>query len=131
MDQEKRFADWFTHQYLRWQLQQGGRRTTIEFGEWLGIKQATISNYMTGKRLPRGETVDQLAGKLGAVVYDVLGLARPDTHLQAITRAWDYLTDLDKLELLEQVQEMLNAHPEAESPDLQVVLEKIAEAMKA
>lgn len=73
-----KFSDWLTQKYLDWQQSSGERKTISQFAEWLGVRQPTLSEWMSGKYIPRGsKNVSSLAGKLGDDVYEVLGFPRP------------------------------------------------------
>lgn len=85
------FRQWIENKYLQWQSNQGGRRTVMQFAEYLQLSQQTVSNWLNGTRQPTGENIRKIAEKLGLEVYDVLGLQRPNPVLHYITKHWDDL----------------------------------------
>jgi transcriptional regulator with XRE-family HTH domain len=89
------FKTWLQKQYLTWQANKGELKTLVEFGDWLGVEQPTLSKWMNGKTKPRGASVMRLALRLGDEVYAVLGVEKPkhDGRLQAINEWWDALTE--------------------------------------
>lgn len=97
---------WLDQKFLDWQQEQGGSRTLIEFADWLGIKQPTLSHYMTGRRTPNGKAAMILGAKLGWEIFDLLGWQRPDPVLQRIAQIWDNITDEQQKELAEMAQRM-------------------------
>ena len=70
-------GEWFTRCYLEWQRSERERKTVEEFAEFVGVKRGTMNQWMNGARRPKGAYVKIVADKLGAEIYDLLGLARP------------------------------------------------------
>jgi len=72
-------AAWLMKKYLQWQQKEGELKNINEFAEHLGVSQPTLSMWLGGSHLPSKHSADLLAAKLGPEIYDLLGLARPDT----------------------------------------------------
>jgi len=85
-------GQWLDHQFLQWQISQGGSKTIVEFAEHLGVSRDALYKWMNGKRAPDLEYVEKLADKLGPEIYDLIGLPRPNEQLQRIRHAWDDLS---------------------------------------
>jgi len=98
------FRQWFEFQYLEWQRNQGGRKTVMQFAEYLGTSQQTVSNWLNGSREPMGDNIRKIADRLGLEVYDVLGLDRPDPMLHYIQKHWDKLPIEVQHEILEKAE---------------------------
>ena len=91
-DRDNLFGRWLRLQHLAWQAQQGTRRTIADFAAFLEVSRDTLNNWLTGRRVPRGASVDRLAAKLGAEVYERLGLVRPDEKLRRLIQLWGRMT---------------------------------------
>ncbi len=94
-----KFAQYLELKFIEWQRQQGGRKTVLDFSNYLGIAQTTASQYMNGNRIPQGESVNKLARILGIEIYDSLDLPRPDEDLFYIEKEWDQLDDKTRQQL--------------------------------
>jgi len=90
------FRQFLEMKYLEWQKDSGGRKTVLEFANYLGVSQQTVSNWWNGERLPQGDNIHKIALKLGLEVYDVLELARPDPDLFYIQQQWESLTEKER-----------------------------------
>jgi len=95
------FRQWLELKFLEWQRNQGGRKTVLQFAEFLGVSQQAASSWMNGTRLPQGDYLRKLADKLGLEVYDVLGLERPDPFLHYFIKHWEKLPEEAQDALLE------------------------------
>lgn len=98
------FRQFLEVKYLEWQRESGGRKTVLEFANYLGVKQQTVSNWWNGERLPQGENIHKLALKLGMEVYDVLGLDRPDADLHYVQQQWENLTPEERRAIRQQTE---------------------------
>ena len=98
------FRQWIEMKYLEWQRSQGGRKTVLEFAEYLDVSQQTVSNWMNATRQPQGDNIRKLSEELGLEVYDVLGLDRPDPDLHYIQKTWDDLTPKERAAIREQAE---------------------------
>lgn len=72
------FSDWLFDKFSEWEKTSGKRRRSVaEFSRYLGVKQPTLARWIIGDSIPKGDSVNLLADKLGPEVYDQLGLPRP------------------------------------------------------
>lgn len=101
------FDTWLEEQYLLWQQRQGKRTSLAQFAKYLGISAALLSHYMNGIRKPSEENVKKLADRLNPDIYDILGLQKPDSKLQFISRNWDRLSAQQQESLLEGMERYL------------------------
>lgn len=75
--------------FLAWQEEQGGRRTSKQFAEHIGIGEITFNHVFTGRRPPGKKMVVLLAEFFNDPrFYDVTGMARNDPSLQYVQRNW-------------------------------------------
>ena len=72
-------ATWLTKKFLEWQLIQGRSVNQAEFADYLGVEPSTYSTWINTDQPPGKHSADLIAAKLGPEIYDLLGLARPDT----------------------------------------------------
>lgn len=72
--------DWLSRKFLEWEREQGSRKTAVEFAEYLGVSQPSLSSWMSGRYAPKGKNLSRLAEKLGYDIYDALGLPRPTSN---------------------------------------------------
>ena len=86
-------GQWLDHQFLQWQIAQGGSKTVVEFAEYLGVSRDALYKWMNGKRVPDFEYVERLADKLGPEIYGLVGLPRPDEQLHRIRQSWEDLSE--------------------------------------
>lgn len=101
------FADFLEKQFLRWQQEQGKRKTLDEFADHLHVSRPILSLWLSGKRKPGAENVRGLALVLGLEVYDVLGLPRPDADLHYLTTHWDEIPPAERKAIREQAERYL------------------------
>jgi len=70
-------AEWLNAKFLEWERNEGKRKTMVQFAEYLGVAQPSLSAWATGKYVPKGQNLAKIAEKLGYEIYDVLGISRP------------------------------------------------------
>jgi transcriptional regulator with XRE-family HTH domain len=72
------FQKWLLQKYLDWQAEQGRPRTEVDFAEYLGVKQQSLSAWLRGYYAPKGYlAVKALVAKYGREVYTALGAETP------------------------------------------------------
>ena len=95
------FSIWLNECFLQWQKERGKRKTIVEWAEWLGVEQPTLSRWLNGSNKPRGASVTRLALKLGTEVYEVLGVKpKNGANDWVIADYWKRLNDETKKEIL-------------------------------
>lgn len=70
-------SEWLNIKFLDWQRSAGKRKTIAEFASFLGVTQASLSDWLRGKYDPKGKNLGKIANKLGYEIYDILGIPRP------------------------------------------------------
>jgi transcriptional regulator with XRE-family HTH domain len=70
-------SKWLNGKFFDWQRAEGGRRTITDFAAYLGVSQASLSEWLRGKYDPKGQNISRIAEKLGYEIYDALGMSRP------------------------------------------------------
>lgn len=99
-------GQWLNHQFLLWQLNQGGRQTVGEFAKYLGVSRDALYKWINGQRVPDLECVEKLADKLGPEVYALVGLPLPNQQLLRIKRSWEDLSEAEQEAFAAEVERM-------------------------
>ena len=73
--------------FIEWEQAQPRRQSFSAFARYLGIRQTTFSQWITGNGIPSYEKAMILAQKLSDEVYDVTGYARPGDSVPPEVRA--------------------------------------------
>ncbi len=79
------------------------------FAAWMGVPPTSLSTWMSGQRLPLGNNVDSIAGKLGPEIYNILDVPPripKDKQLLKIATNWHKLTDNQQAQLCEWVENL-------------------------
>jgi transcriptional regulator with XRE-family HTH domain len=79
------FKDWINQKFIEWEKTQGRSQSYYAFARYLEVSQSGLSQWMTGSSAPGGDDLLNLSSKLGAEIYDVLGLPRPNAEAQRVT----------------------------------------------
>lgn len=70
-----RWAAYIKREKRAWENREyaGGEKDWYEFAKWLGVDEITLSHWKNARRYPQdSETLDRLAVKLGAGVYEAV-----------------------------------------------------------
>lgn len=70
-------SDWLHLKFLEWERSEGKRKTMTQFAKYLEVSQVSLSDWLNGKYLPKGQNIGKIANKLGYEIYDILGISRP------------------------------------------------------
>lgn len=87
------------NRFLEWEKGTGQRQSYSAFARYLGVKQSTLSQWLTGNYPPNIEHVRILAEKLGSDIYSVMGLGVNDPRLQELQKAYDAIPESNRSEL--------------------------------
>lgn len=74
--------DWLNAKFVEWEKAQGHKQSYYAFARYLEVSQSGLAQWMVGNGAPGGDDLLNIANKLGADVYDVLGLPRPNAEVQ-------------------------------------------------
>jgi transcriptional regulator with XRE-family HTH domain len=74
-------SKWIMKKFLEYKSIQERDVTQAEFAEYLGVSESTVSQWINKVQPPDKHSADLIAPKLGPEIYDLLGMARPDTIL--------------------------------------------------
>lgn len=102
------FSILLERKFLEWQIEIGERKSQAEFARLLGVSRSAVTMWMNGTHLPDIESAKKLATFLGPEIFDLLGLPRPDPHLQKINQIWEHIPP-DKQQKLAQDAERYEA----------------------
>ncbi len=98
------FPDFLERQYLKWQHEQGKRKTLDDFAIFLGISRPLLSMWMNGARRPGTENIDLLVKIFGLETYDALELPRPNPYLEKISEIFEQLSPEHQRQLAEDAE---------------------------
>ncbi len=77
--------DWLNQKFVEWERAQGHKQSYYAFARYLEVSQSGLGQWMIGNGVPSGDDLLNIAKKLGAEVYDILGLPRPNAEVQRLT----------------------------------------------
>ncbi len=63
---------WLQEKYEDWRHQKGVRKTITEFAAYIGINEANMLDYMSGKEVPKGSNLAKIAGMMGFDIYETV-----------------------------------------------------------
>lgn len=72
-DKKAKFREWFIRRWGEWDASTGRRSTQQEIADYLGVSRSAVAQYVSGRQVPEGDNLRQIARRLGADVYMVLG----------------------------------------------------------
>lgn len=93
MEPKSKFANLLEQKYLKWQIDQGQRKTLDEFASYIGISRPLVSMWMTDKQTPGEKMIARLVSLFGQEIYDSLDIPRPDPLLYEINEKWSTFSD--------------------------------------
>jgi hypothetical protein len=103
-ERKKKFAAFLKAEYHKWASNEPGNATQTDFAKHLLVTQASFSNWINEVRPPDRDNLDQLATKLGPVVYDIWEVPRHmpnDRIARTVFSRWHKLSDSQKRHLEE------------------------------
>ncbi len=77
--------DWLNQKFVEWERAQGHKQSYYAFSRYLDVSQSGLGQWMIGGGVPSGDDLLNIANKLGAEIYDILGLPRPNAEVQRLT----------------------------------------------
>lgn len=113
--------DWLNQKFTEWEQSQGHKQSYYAFARYLEVSQSGLAQWMTGSAVPGAEDLAAIAGKLGADIYDFMGLPRPSTEMQRFTLSFASLPADIRLHMMSAIveagAELRQARLRPESPD--------------
>lgn len=76
VDMKTNFGEKLNEYRSRWMDRNGKNKNA--FAKWLGLNPNTVNSWINGGYVPRGEFLDDLAKKIGPIVYEWAGRLNPD-----------------------------------------------------
>ena len=107
--------EFLQHSFAEYVAEKRRRVSLAEWARYLGVSNASLSQWMNGNREPTGDNVHLLAAKLGVKVYDLLGVPRllPDNpSLVYITENWYSLSKDQQDEIMKMMEDYTNEETE-------------------
>ena len=90
-------------EFYNWSRRTGGIQSQSDFARWLGVSDASLSNWISKKRLPAGGNLVQLNRKLGNEVNRIMGfpyLMPSNPDLEWIVDNWHCLDEQGQQEVI-------------------------------
>lgn len=78
----------------------------VDLADWFGIEQSLFNHYYLGRRQPSRENAEKLAAKAGPIVFDIMGLARPDNRLAEMRAEYDTVPEQARDDYLEEIKKL-------------------------
>jgi len=103
MAEKTPLANWLEGKYIEWLRREGGRRTIIEFADYLDVNRSLLSYWMNGSREPSDDNLLKIALKLGYEIYDVLGKKRPNPLHVYANRNWNIVPQKVQRQLVQTI----------------------------
>ena len=96
-------SKFLVEEFYNWSRRTGGIQSQSDFARWLGVSDASLSNWISKKRLPAGGNLVQLNRKLGNEVNRIMGFPylMPDNpDLEWIVDNWHCLDEQGQQEVI-------------------------------
>ncbi len=77
--------DWLNQKFVEWEKAQGHKQSYYAFARYLEVSQSGLAQWMIGAGVPSGDDLLNIANKMGAEIYDIIGLPRPNADVQRLT----------------------------------------------
>lgn len=85
------YQEWLDQKYAKWERTQAGRQTYYNFARYLDVNHTDLTQWISGTARPAGDDLAKIAGKLGDEIYDLLGVANPDSQFPRMAAAFNSL----------------------------------------
>ena len=99
-----KLPDFLKKKYIEWQCTLGHKKTLEEYAEYLKVNRPLLSFWMSGRRIPNTDNLENIALILGDEVFDTLGLPRPNPNLQKIKRLWKFIPEDVQIKLTKEAE---------------------------
>ena len=96
------FPQFLVRKFREWEISTKRKQSVSSFARYLGVKQPSLSRWMTGDNPPDLEHIQKLAAKLGPEIYEILGFEKPEHAV----KEWQALYDLAPPDLRDELLEM-------------------------
>jgi len=83
-------AEWLNTKFLEWEQAEKKRKTLGQFAEYLGVSRISLSDWLSGKYVPKVQNLGRIAEKLGYEIYDIMGMPRPMPVCILITKIMNF-----------------------------------------
>lgn len=95
----KATQNWLEQKFIEWRnAQPRGKDSVVAFAAYLGVSRNSLNNWLNRGQTPDLSSVVLLA-RLGAEIYDLMGMPRPDPKLQRLIEVWGQLSDEARAEI--------------------------------
>ena|SRR3989304_2647061 len=108
-EKQERLMKFLDKKYLEFCQQVGRVASQSAFAKYVGISSASMSQYMSGDRLPDYRNLTRMALSLGVEIYDVLDIkpeSDNDPRLLYLMKLWRTMNDKDQEALLKFLKKM-------------------------
>lgn len=108
-EKQERLMRFLDKKYLEFCQQVGRVANQAAFAKYVGISSASMSQYMSGDRLPDYRNLTRMALSLGMEIYEVLDV-KPETdndpRLLYLMKLWRTMNDKDREALLKFINKL-------------------------
>jgi transcriptional regulator with XRE-family HTH domain len=114
-DEGLEFPQWMEKQWVRFFVEKNGSVSQNDFAKELGVSNTTLSNYISGSRLPEEGLARRLKDKLGPAILDKCGYSREMPNhpaLYFVADHWALFSDEEQDDLLKRAQEFARKREE-------------------
>ncbi len=75
---ENETTAWLQEKFENWRNQKGVKKTITEFAAHIGVTEANMLDYMSGKEIPRGSNLAKIAGMMGFDIFETMNMKPVD-----------------------------------------------------
>lgn len=108
-DKQERLTKFLNKKYLEYCQQVGMVASQASFAKYVGISGPSMSQYMSGDRLPDYRNLTRMALSLGAEIYKVLDIkpeSDNDPRLLYLMQRWRTMSEQEQEEILQFIKKL-------------------------
>ncbi|TAK12362.1 MAG: XRE family transcriptional regulator [Anaerolineae bacterium] len=99
------FREWINAKYIEWMMSMGKKRPLYAFAEFLGVTQATLSLWMSGRREPNHDHTFRLAKLFGPEIFVITKMFEGlDSRHKFVSENWQLIDEKDREQIIEIIE---------------------------
>ena len=87
----KNLPDWLEQKFKEWEKMEGSPQTYYTFARYLDVGHSSLTLWISGAAIPRGDDLAKVASKLGPEIHDILKPPPSNSPLSTMTEAFKSL----------------------------------------